>query len=86
MRIKRKAFLVSTFVAIGLALTVYAYAHPGVAACAITNINQEHSAIQEQLLSESRTRIQHIFGTPQSKPIVVFFNAPKVFWPLTLNE
>ncbi len=86
MRVKRKAFLAFTFAAIVLGLTLYVYANPGVAACAITDSNQEHSAVYEQLLMESSTRIKNTFGTLQSKPIVVFFNNRKMFWPLTLNE
>lgn len=86
MRFQRRPFFASIFTVIALGLALYAYANPGVAACVITDSDQKYPAIFEQLLSESRIRIQNTFGTPQSKPIVVFFNDPNTFWPLKLNE
>jgi hypothetical protein len=86
MRFQQRPFFASTLAIFALGLALYAYANPGVAACAITDANQKYPAIFEQLLSESRRRIQDIFGTPKSTPIVVFFNDPNSFWPLKLNE
>jgi hypothetical protein len=86
MRFQRRTFFASSFAAITLGLTLYAYANPGVAACIISNSNQTHSEINNQLLSESRVKIQNTFGAPRSKPIVIFFNNPSAFWPFKLNE
>ena len=48
--------------------------------------DRSHSATVDHLLSEARIRIQNTFGTPQSIPIVVFFNGESAFWPFKLNE
>jgi hypothetical protein len=86
MHFKRRTFFASSFATITLGLTLYAYTNPGVAACVITDSNQPHSVIDEQLLSESRARIQNTFGAPRAKPIVIFFDDPNAFWPFKLNE
>jgi hypothetical protein len=86
MRLPLRHTLLTLFTVFGLGLAVYAYANPGVAACVISNNHQVHSAIQVQLLSESRARIQSIFGALESKPIVVFFDDPNTFWPFKPNE
>lgn len=38
-----------------------------------------------QLVMEGQRRISETFGRPQAKPMVVFFNRAKTFWPLRLN-
>jgi hypothetical protein len=86
MRFQRRHTLLTLFTVFGLGLALYAYANPGVAACGISNSNQVHSAIQNQLLAESRARIQHTFGALESKPMVVFFDDPNAFWPFKPNE
>lgn len=86
MRLKQHSVFISAITFFTLGLALYAYANPGIAACAITNSGQKYSASLVQLLSESKNRIQNTFGTPQAKPLVVFFNDPKTFWPFKLNE
>ena len=83
-------------------MAVYAFANPGVAACALIDVVpfvrlpdgtfvEANSGNQDQsavleLISGARTRIQKKFGTPRAQPIVVFFNNRHAFWPLRLNE
>ena len=86
MRFKKKSIFASTFAIIALGLALYSYANPGVVACAITDSDQKYPVVFEQLLSESRIRIQNSFGTPQAKPILVFLDDSNSFWSLKLNE
>ncbi|WP_124948817.1 hypothetical protein [Sulfuriferula thiophila] len=102
MPIRRRTLLASAIATTLIGLAAYAFANPGVAACAIIGTEpfvplldgtlvesgssaQDNAAVL-QLLSLARTRIQNTFGVPRAKPIVVFFNNPRAFWPLKLNE
>jgi hypothetical protein len=67
-------------------LAAYAYSNPGVAACVVSDGKQVPSAMQAQLLFDARARIQSTFGALESKPIVVFFDDPNIFWPFKPNE
>jgi hypothetical protein len=82
MKKKRRTLLIAFTIAISTGLAIYASSNPGVAACAISDRNQKHSAIDQQLLTAARNRIQNIFGTPRSQPIVIFDHDPQAFWPL----
>ena len=64
----------------------YAYLNPGIAACIVSKKNQVRSAIHDQLVTDSRARIQQTFGSLQSNPLVVFFDEPDTFWPFRPNE
>lgn len=102
MSIRRRTLLASSIAAAFVGLVTYAFANPGVAACAVVNAEpfdalpdgtlvESGSTKQDhsavlQLLSAARTRIQNAFGTPHAKPIVVVFNNLHAFWPLRLNE
>lgn len=86
MRFRKNSIFASIFAIIALSLALYAYANPGVAACAITDSDQKYPAIFEQLHLESRSRIQNTFGTPQAKPILIFLDESNSFWSLKLNE
>jgi hypothetical protein len=86
MHLKKYFIFASTFAIFALGLALYAYANPGVVACAITDSDQKYPSIFEQLLSESRIRIQNTFGTPEATPILVFLDDSNSFWSLKLNE
>jgi SpoVK/Ycf46/Vps4 family AAA+-type ATPase len=74
------------FAVLGSGTAAYAYLNPGVAACSVSKNNQVRSAIHDQLVTDSRARIQQTFGSLQSKPLVVFFDEPDTFWPFRPNE
>lgn len=75
------------FVAVlGSATAAYAYLNPGIAACIVNKNNQVRSAIHDQLVADSRARIQQTFGSIQSNPLVVFFDEPDTFWLFRPNE
>lgn len=84
MLFKRRTLLIVTSLAVGLSLAVYA--NPGAAACVMTSHPPAYSVFHQQLLTESRNRIQNMFGTPRSQPIVVCFSDPNAYWPFTLSE
>ena len=86
MLFRKKSVFASILAAIALVLVLYAFANPGVAACAISASNQTYPAIFEELYLESRSRIQTTFGTPQAKPILIFLDDSNSFWSLKLNE
>ena len=84
MLFKRRTLLIITSFTIGFGLAVYA--NPGIAACVIASHPTVYSIFHQQLISESRSRIENMFGTPRSQPIVVFFSDPDAYWPFTLNQ
>lgn len=84
LRFTRSLLIVLPILVLGI--PAYAYLNPGVAACAISGDTQVKSTAQNQLLADSTARIQNKFGMPESKPIVIFFDDSKSFWPLKLNE
>ena len=83
----RRTFTLLAFLTVSVfGLAAYAYSNPGVAACVVNDGKQVPSAMQAQLLSDARARIQTTFGALESKPIVVFFDDPNTFWPFKPNE
>jgi hypothetical protein len=82
----RISILLAVLTISGLGLAAYAYSNPGVVTCVVSGSQQTPSALQAQLLSDSRARIQSSFGSLRSKPMVVFFNESNAFWPLKPNE
>jgi hypothetical protein len=83
----RRTFTLLAFLTVSVfGLAAYAYSNPGVAACVVSDGKQVPSAMQAQLLSDARARIQSTFGALESKPIVVFFDDPNTFWPFKPNE
>ena len=86
MQLKRRTLLASTFFTLAFGFVIYSFANPGVAACIFSDSNQVHSSVDEQLITESKTRIQNMFGAPASNPIIVFFNNSRSFWSFNLNQ
>jgi SpoVK/Ycf46/Vps4 family AAA+-type ATPase len=71
---------------LGSATAAYAYLNPGIAACIVSKNTQVRSAIHDQLVTDSRARIQQTFGSLKSNPLVVFFDELDTFWPFRPNE
>ena len=86
-RISRAAFI-GVFVLVMVGLAKYAYANPGVVACALIDAIPVGAEDREQasLVSEARVRIAHLFGEPQSRPIIVFWDKAGFFAKLRLND
>lgn len=70
------------------ALANYAYANPGIAACALIDAIPVERVDREQasLVSEARLRIAHVFGAPRSRPVIVFWSDDHIFGRLRLND
>ena len=73
---------------VSAALANYAYANPGVAACALIDAIPVEKMDQEQasLVAEARRRVADVFGAPQAKPTIVFWNDESLFGRLRLNN
>ena len=102
MHLQKRAILAAVCAALGLGVATLVFAVPGPTACAVigfsglkslldgTLVDQETPTQQQVrvagLLSTARGRIGSIFGTPRSKPIIVFFSNPDGFGPFKLNS
>jgi hypothetical protein len=104
MRVRRKTLTITAVVCVALtsAAIGYAFANPGVAACAVVDFapfagladgvlidaraSQQDRAAAMELLSDARSRVKQTFGAPRANPIVVFFDAARTFGPLKVNE
>lgn len=87
---------------VGMAATAFATVFPAPTACIAIEVfgfeevserffvppNSSRSQIAryEELIQESRRRITLVLGKPEAQPIVVFFEDPRSFAPLFLNE
>jgi len=80
---KYKAYAISGVLLVALGAAGHAY--PATAACVIAT-QATHSPSQRALLKNARLRIQSTFGTPQSQPVVYFFDQENALWPLKVNQ
>lgn len=93
-------FLIAMFAVVLATATTFAFALPGPTACLLIGVAElnrlsdgsltgsELEADQQrqlQLTRDARARIDSTFGTPESKPILVFFDQPDGFGPFRLN-
>ena len=101
MRIRKRTLLATCSAAIGFGVATLAVAVPGATACALVEVRgldslsdgtlvESGSSAQDRfgsldLVSDARARIERTFGAPRAEPIVVFFQDPRLFWPLKLN-
>jgi hypothetical protein len=94
--------VVGVVVIVGVSATVAVMALPAPTACMAIGVYEfeelserflvppNSSAAQKSeykaLIREARERIRHTFGEPEADPTVVFFDDPRAFAPLFLNE
>jgi len=94
--------IIGVFVIIGVGATAYALTFPAAAVCVAIgaygfeavsdrifvppNSSPVQKAGYEALIREARERIKDTFGEPRADPIIVFFDDPRSFSPLFLNE
>ena len=93
-------FLIAMFAVVLATATTFAFALPGPTACLLIGVAElnrlsdgsltgsELEADQQrqlQLTRDARALIDSTFGTPESKPILVFFDQPDGFGPFRLN-
>ncbi|HEY0439673.1 MAG TPA: hypothetical protein VGD36_06315 [Xanthobacteraceae bacterium] len=101
MRIPKCLIIAAAAVLAVMSVATYAYAFPGAPACllvgsvdlhrlpdgSLTDAKAEDDrARYVQLASDARARIEAMFGTPQARPIVVYFNDPHGLGPFKLNS
>ncbi|CAN7367454.1 hypothetical protein LJR129_002195 [Acidovorax sp. LjRoot129] len=84
---KHRVLLAGIAISVGC-IAQYAYANPGVAACALSDIDlADHTLTEhERLRVEGGLRISRFYGTPQATPIVVFWDRSTWLGKLNLNE
>ena len=100
MRFRKRTILVTLSASLGLGFAMLAAAVPAPIVCAVIGfsdmerlpdgalVQPKTSEVQRHELAllqiQAKTRIQSMFGTPRARPIVVFIQDTKAFWPFTL--
>lgn len=101
IRLRKRALFATCFAVLGLSAATLAVAVPDAMACALvatrgfeslpdgTQVESRSSAQDRSqsldLLSGARARIERAFEAPRATPLVVFFQDPRLFWPLKVN-
>ena len=100
MQFRKRTIIITLVASLGLGFTMLAIAVPAPIACAVIGladmealpdgalVQPKTSEVQRHefavLQTQAKARIQSMFGTPRARPIVVFIQDTKAFWPFTL--
>lgn len=86
MKLRCRELALALCSGLSLALTAYAYANPGVAACALIDTIPTAVRDSDGSTTDARRRIQDAFGTPLAHPVIIFWDHPELLAKLRLNE